>query len=158
MAIIGFNFTKMLVERKEAPKGKINIKNNVEIKKVEKTDLHFGKNKQSGLKFEFEFVAEYEPAIGSIVLTGEVIDIQDEKRIEEVLKGWKKDKKLEPAVMSAILNTVLTKSNIQALILSRDINLPPPMPMPKVNVMPSAAPQAAPVKEERKEEKQAGKK
>ena len=37
-------------------------------------------------------------------------------------------------VMAQVINSVLTKSNIQALILSRDVNLPPPIPMPKVNM------------------------
>jgi hypothetical protein len=36
--------------------------------------------------------------------------------------------------MSAILNTVLTKCNIEALILSQEVNLPSPIPLPKVKV------------------------
>jgi hypothetical protein len=48
------------------------------------------------------------------------------------LDGWKKDKKLPKEIMPVILNTVLNKCNIQALILSEQINLPPPIPMPKL--------------------------
>jgi len=36
--------------------------------------------------------------------------------------------------MSEILNIILTRCNIQALILARDINLPSPIPLPKVKV------------------------
>ena len=34
--------------------------------------------------------------------------------------------------MSTLLNTVLAKSNVQALILGRDMQLPPHVQMPKV--------------------------
>ena len=35
-------------------------------------------------------------------------------------------------VMEQVINTALNKSNVEALILSRDINLPPPIPLPKI--------------------------
>ena len=155
MAIIGFNFTKMHIERKAPVSGKISVKNNVAIKDVEKKDFNFGKSKQAGVQFTFEFSVEYEPKIADILLEGEVIDLVDEKRADTLVKEWKKSKKLEPAVMTNILNTVLGKANIQALILSKDMNLPPPIPLPKVNVVPAAvqatnAPVPGPAAEEKK--------
>lgn len=138
MAIIGFNFTKMHIERKAPVTGKISVKNNVAIKDVDKKDFNLGKSKQVGLQFTFEFTVDYEPKIAEIILEGEVIDLQDEKRAEAIVKEWKKSKKLEPAVMTNILNTVLGKANIQALIMSKDMNLPPPIPLPKVNVTAAA--------------------
>lgn len=141
MAIIGFNFTKMHIERKAPIAGKISVKNNVAIKDVDKKDFNFGKSKQAGVQFTFEFSVEYEPKIAEILLEGEVIDLLDEKRADSLVKEWKKSKKLEPAVMTNILNTVLSKANIQALIMSKDMNLPPPIPLPKVNVTPAQTPQ-----------------
>lgn len=130
--IVGFNFTKMSAERKEGVKGKININNNVSIKNVEERDLALGKEKQNALNFTFEFTSKYEPKLGEIMLGGEVIFMADPKKAKEILDGWKKDKKVPKDVMTSILNTVLAKCNIQALIISRDINLPPPIPLPKV--------------------------
>jgi hypothetical protein len=40
--------------------------------------------------------------------------------------------------MENILNSILTKCNIQALILSQDVNLPSPIPLPKVRQEPEA--------------------
>ena len=51
MAIVGFNFTKMNVEKNKAVEGKININNNVSIKDVEENELSLGKSKQKGVKF-----------------------------------------------------------------------------------------------------------
>jgi len=133
MAIVGFSFTKINVERKKAVSGKLGIKNNVAIKSVEKSDLSFGSTKQAAVKFNFEFSAIYEPDVGQIVLVGEVLDVEDEKKTKEILDEWKKDKKVPQDVMNNILNTVLSKCNVEALILSRDINLPSPIPLPKVS-------------------------
>ena len=68
MAIVGFDFTKITAERKGNVKGKVNIKNNVSIKKVEKASLSLGSAKQTGLRFYFEFTAVYEPNIGNITI------------------------------------------------------------------------------------------
>ena len=58
--------------------------------------------------------------------------MEESKKIKELLDGWKKGKKLPKEIMPSILNTVMNKANIQALILSEQINLPPPIPLPKL--------------------------
>jgi hypothetical protein len=132
MPIIGFNFTKINVERKEGATGKINIKNNVTIKDVDETDLALGKEKQKALKISFEFTSKYEPKIGTILIEGNLMFMGESKKVKEIMDGWSKDKKIPKDVMSNILNNILTRCNIQALILSQDVNLPPPIPLPKV--------------------------
>jgi hypothetical protein len=134
MTIIGFNFIKINIEKKGPVKGKINISNNVSIKDVEEIKISLGKSEQKALRFIFEFVSKYEPNIGDITLKGEIIDLEDDKKTKEITDKWKKDKKLSKDMTTLLLNNVLAKCNIQALILSRDINLPPPIPMPKVEV------------------------
>ena len=132
MVIVGLNFKKIELERKDIVKGNIKINNNVSIKSVEEKDLALGKAKQSGLNFIFEFVSKYEPDVGEIKLIGDVLFLDEPKRIKELSAQWKKDKKIDKDVMADVLNNVLNKCNIQALILSQDINLPPPIPLPKV--------------------------
>ena len=132
MTIVGFNFTKIEAERKEGIKGKINVNNNVAIKEVEEKKISLANDKQKVLSFTFEFTAKYDPNIGSIKFVGNVLFMEETKKAKDLLDGWKKDKKLPKDIMPIILNTVLTKCNIQALILSEQINLPPPIPMPKL--------------------------
>lgn len=133
MAIVGFSFNKIHVEKKGASKGKINISNNVKMKSVEKAELSFKPEKQEGISFRFEFNSVYEPEAGSIELEGELIYLAKKEDAKAILDEWKKSKKVKKEVMSTILNTILSKCNIQALLLSREINLPPPVPLPKVN-------------------------
>ncbi|MBD3313743.1 hypothetical protein GF345_04845 [Candidatus Woesearchaeota archaeon] len=132
MAIVGFGFTKMLIQRKSEVKGKVNINNNVSIQDVEETDLSLGTAKQKGLKIFFEFKSEYQPDIAEILFEGHVLDVEDPKELAEITKGWKKDKKLPKTIMEPVVNSVLMKCNIQALIMSKELNLPPPIPLPKV--------------------------
>jgi len=131
MTVIGFSFTKMLIEKKNPVKGKVSINNNVSIKEVEETKLNIN-TKRKALKLNFEFTSAYEPSIGKILLAGEVIYLIDKDKAAEVVKNWKKNKKLEKDMMTKVLNNVLAKCNVQALILSKDMNLPPPIPLPKI--------------------------
>jgi len=134
MVVVGFSFNKIEVEKKPDFKGKVSIKNNIQIKDVEKSDLFLGKTKQDSLKFTFEYSTVYEPGLGKISFTGNVLFVEEEKKIKDILKEWKKGKKIEAEVMTVLLNNILSKCNIEALMLSRDAGLPPPMPMPKVEV------------------------
>ncbi|KYK26466.1 hypothetical protein AYK26_04920 [Euryarchaeota archaeon SM23-78] len=131
MTVIGFSFTKMLIEKKNPVKGKVSINNNVGIKNLEETKLNINTNRKA-LKLDFEFSSTYEPNIAKILLTGEVIYLIDKDKAADVVKNWKKNKKIEKDMMTQILNNVLAKCNVQALILSKDMNLPPPIPLPKV--------------------------
>ncbi len=134
MAVIGFNFNRINVEKNEAEKGKVNISNNVAIKNIEQKGISLGKDKQDALKFTFEFSSKYEPKLGAITLGGDVLYLTDSKKSKEILDNWKKDKRVPKEIMAGILNTVLARCNIQALILSQEVNLPPPIPLPKVKV------------------------
>jgi hypothetical protein len=131
MTVIGFSFNKMLVEKKNPVKGKVSINNNVGIKSIEESKLNIDSSRRA-LKMDFEFSSTYEPDIGKISLEGEVIYLLDKDKAEEAIKNWKKSKKIEKDMMTNVLNNVLVKCNVEALILSKDMNLPPPIPLPKV--------------------------
>ena len=134
MAIVGFNFTRMEVERNEKTSGKISIKNNVTIKDIEEINIAGGKDKQNALKFMFEFSSLYEPKAGKIILNGNLLFMSVAKKMDEVMSSWKKDKKIPKEVTVQLFNSILTRCNIQALILSQQAGLPPPIRMPTVEV------------------------
>ena len=134
MTIVGLQFHKILVEKHAPATGKVSVNNNVMVKDVEKTDLTFGASKQDVLKFTFEFKASYEPKIATLTFEGTVTYFDKPAIVDELIKNWKKDKKIPPDIMSPILNSILTKCNVEALLLSREVNLPPPIPLPRVKV------------------------
>ena len=133
MTIMGINFTKIDVEKKSSQKGKVNISNNVSLTNIEKVNLNFVDDKNNALKMSFTFESKFDPDMGYIKLLGEVIFMAEKKKAEDLLKQWEKDKKIEPEVMTVVLNNVLNKCNIEALILSKEIGLPAPIPLPKIS-------------------------
>ena len=130
--MLGFNFKEIKVNKKEGVKGKINIKNNVAIVDIKEYDLSLGDKSQSAIKFIFEFTSKYDPGLGEIILGGDLLFMETSAKTKEILDGWKKDKKVPKEIMAAILNTVLSKCNIEALVLSQKVGLPPPIPLPSV--------------------------
>jgi len=134
MPVVGLQFNKLLVEKFGPVKGKVEVKNNVIIKDVEQSDLKIGSTKQGALKFHFEFTAHYEPKIAELRFNGFLTFFEKPEKVKELAASWKKDKKLPKEVLSSVLNTVLSRCNVEALIFAREVNLPPPIALPKVQV------------------------
>jgi hypothetical protein len=138
LTIVGFNFTRIAATKTTPIKGKFSVKNKVEIKDIVKHDLPLGKSKQSGVRFMFRYESQYEPKIGEIVLEGDLLYLLEEKEAKGILDEWIKNKKIPQAIIGPVLNTILTKANLQALVVSRDVNLPPSVPLPKVQMKTNA--------------------
>jgi hypothetical protein len=129
MSIIGFNFEKITVEKKNKITSKLNVKNNLSIVNVEQEKLNLTSTGDV-LKFNFEYTANYEPKIGQIFLGGHILVMEESPKVKQILEDWKKDKKLPKELMSQILNTILAKCNIKALGLTQEVNLPPHIKLP----------------------------
>ena len=135
MTIIGFSFKKISAERTKGIKSaKVNVANNVSLKKVEESEVPGGVGKQKALRFTYEYVTTYEPSIGNITIGGEVIYLVAPDVVEKTVKEWKKNKKIEKKMLTPILNTILSKCSIKGLIISQDLNLPSPVQLPRVTV------------------------
>jgi hypothetical protein len=134
MTIVGFNFMKINAERKHAPGGKIGIQPNISINDVAPTDMALGKNKENGLVFSFEYRFKYEPGVGEILMAGEVFYMDEAKKTKDILDKWKKDKKLEPELLGEVLGAATQRCNVEAILLSREVNLPSPIRLPNLVV------------------------
>lgn len=131
MTVVGFNFTKMLAEKRNPIKGRVNINNNISITNVQETTLPLDKSK-AALQFDFTYSSKFEPNVGKVELEGSLIFLQEKPMIKKIQDGWKKNKEILPEVMTPIMNQVLAKCNVEALFITRDLNLPSPIPLPKV--------------------------
>ena len=142
MPIVGFNFSKVYVEKKITKveeKLKIQIRNDVLITNVEEEKLPTGKSKADGLKFDFKFSLRYEPGVGEVELLGFVYYLDEVEVIKTIYKNWKKDKKIPQEITENIVNTVLLKGSVKALSLAQEVNLPPHLALPVVS--PKASPE-----------------
>ncbi len=133
MPIVGFNLEKINVEKKDPITGQIKIKNNILVKAVKEKELSLGTTTKKGLKFNFEFSITYEPKIGAILVEGHILYLEEEEKIKELLKNWKKDKKIPNTIMADLVNTILIRCTVKTLSLAQEVNLPPHLQLPRVS-------------------------
>jgi hypothetical protein len=132
MSIVGFNFTKLSGEKTGGLSGKININNNVMFTDAKQIKVNVGQSDGAGLLIKFKYVCEYKPKVGNLSLEGDVILMEKEEDVKAAVDSWKKDKKVGPELTRQVMSHILNKSTVQAIILTRDLGLPAPIPLPKV--------------------------
>ncbi len=129
MPIVGFSFDKIAVEKKNPIKGKVNIASDIKIESLEESKLSIDK---PCLKINFNFDVKYDPNIGNISLGGHIFYLESPDKIKNIVKDWKSSKKLPDVMSLEVLNTILNKCNIESLILSERVNLPPQLPLTRM--------------------------
>lgn len=131
MRVIGFNFTKISIEKfkeiTEIPKVKTEI-NIPEIKGVKSTIL---KTKEEIIEAKFEYIVNYEPESAKVNIEGRALLSVDPKVAKDILKQWKK-KKMPEEFRILLFNVVMRKSALKALILEDELNLPLHTPLPSL--------------------------
>ena len=110
------------------PEGPVNINNNSSISGVEK--------KGEGLIVEFSFTSKYEPDVGEIKLKGEVAVKGEKEKIDAAYTQWVESEKkhLPKDIAERIHNLILFNSITESVIIARELQLPSPIPMPRVNI------------------------
>lgn len=135
MQVIGFNFEKILAERTERKNQKagekLEIKSNINVKDISPEKVDIVKDKEV-LKFSFEFTIDYHPEIAKLLLAGSAIMMMEKDKAKEIMKKWKSSKKITEDVKIPLFNMIMTKSNLRALQLEEELNLPTHIPMPRI--------------------------
>jgi hypothetical protein len=128
--IIGLNFTKILIE-------KTSNKNNQKITKIgTKTDiLSIEEEKveipdKKAFRANFSFSVSYEPDLAKILIDGSLLYLNNPENISEAISSWKK-KNLTPEIRLELLNYIMARCNVKALLLEEDLNLPSHFPLPR---------------------------
>lgn len=134
VTVAGFNFTKISGSRDAPITGKLKINNRMAIKDIRQEDIPMGKDKQPAVRVEFAYTSKYEPGYGNVSMEGGLLYLTDAAKVKAIVDEWAKDKKLLEEVQRPIMNPILAKCNIQALNVSKELNLPPQVPLPKVQV------------------------
>ena len=136
MAILNFGFTKILVEKKGKLSKQINIKSGMNIVDVVESEM-IDATKQKAFLIKFAFETIYEPKMGNINLEGELLYLSDLDTAKAIGDAWKKNKSLPKDIALKVFNKILHNCNVEALVLSREINLPSPIQLPKIRPAPA---------------------
>lgn len=134
MAIVGFSFSKFDCKRgTPSGSGSIDINHNIGFTDIEKSSLNVGGSKNEVLKIKFHFNIKYGNSLGDIGIEGEVIYSDTPEIISEVFKTWESEKKLNSSINEQVFKFVYGKASIKALEFADSLNLPSPIPLPKIN-------------------------
>lgn len=133
MKIIGFHLKKVLAEKISPLKGKLEIKQGLNIEDITEEKASF--SDKPTLKFDFNFSIDYNPDIAKLELKGSVLVLDEKEEAKEIIKDWKK-KKFEHPIKLALFNFIMDRCNIKALNLQDELNLPFHIPFPKLAPQP----------------------
>ncbi len=132
MNLLGFNLNKISAERLEGGKGNIKITPNVKIEDIQAVKQGAIKTKDEFLGVKFSYILDYESNFAKIEFSGNLLVSVEPKLAREIIKEWK-DKKLHEGFRVFLFNVILRKSNIKAIELEDELNLPLHIPFPSVS-------------------------
>jgi len=131
MKIIGFNFNKVYIERFSDKFKELKINTNIDIKNVKQLKQELFNTKEEVIEVRFEYDIDYSPDIAKISLSGNIILLTDSKTSKKFIKEWK-NKKIPEEYKLTIFNVIMKKSNLKAIHLEDEMNLPLHIALPSV--------------------------
>jgi len=80
------------------------------------------------LEVPFVLTINYNPSIAQISLKGKAYVVGDKGELEKIFKDYEDKKPPQPIIVQSISNV----SFIESVIISRTLNIPPPIPLPQI--------------------------
>ncbi len=132
MPVIGFTLTSIsasLEELKESGSAEITVNSTPRIDSIEKKDIQMpGMDNVVSVKFTFRTV--YEPKIGDITVSGDILYQGSDAKA--IVKQWKDKKTIDSQLYLEVTNTILRKCLVKAVMLADELRLPQPVSFPMV--------------------------
>lgn len=129
MTIVNFRTTKIDAEKtdKKATSVTANASSMLTSITLEK-DVNAGEY----LLVKYRYTVKYEPEIGHILLEGSLWYMN--KDLKKLVKKEKDKVSVESEVMEEVSTAIIREALLESVEISRRLNLPPPMNLPKVEV------------------------
>ena len=86
------------------------------------------KKQDESLEVPFVLSIIYNPSIAQLCLKGNAYVVGEEDEVDKVLKDYEQKKPPAPIIVQSISNVVF----IESVLISRSLNIPPPIPLPQI--------------------------
>ena len=86
------------------------------------------KKPEDSLEVPFVLTINYNPPVAQINLKGKAFVAGDKSEMEKVYKEYEEKKPPPPIIVQSISNVAF----IESVLISRTLNIPPPIPLPQV--------------------------
>jgi hypothetical protein len=87
------------------------------------------KSREDLLEAPFIYTVNYNPAVAQITLKGKVQITGEQEELSRMLAEYKNKKPLPPMIMQAVSNVAI----LESLLVSKTLNVPPPIPLPAIS-------------------------
>jgi len=129
MRVIGFNLTKINIEKFKESVEDLKINTKINISNIGRVKYDFLKSKEEIIEVKFSYKINYDPELAIINISGGLILAVDFKSSKEILKQWE-EKKMPEDLRVFLFNIILKKFSLKALSLEDELNLPPHISLP----------------------------
>lgn len=91
---------------------------------------------ENGLSIGFVFISNYEPNVGFVRIEGEINLTTSPEEANRAIKEWgaSENKRLPQEIAETVHNSIISNCIIETAVISREISLPPPFPIPHVQL------------------------
>jgi len=86
------------------------------------------KKSEDSLEVPFVLTISYNPSVAQISLKGRAYVVGEKNEIEKVYKEYEEKKPPPPVILQSISNVAF----IESVMISRTLNVPPPIPLPQI--------------------------
>jgi hypothetical protein len=129
MPVIGLSFSSIQAKKEGgAIQQEVKVNSTPMIQNVKEVTVPTLTKK--ALSIQFEFLTRYDPGFATISIEGSIMYLADKNK--PILDEFEKNKRLPEKTSLEILNYLFRHCLLKASILADDLQLPPPMPMPKI--------------------------
>ena len=129
MKLMGFNYTKINVEKYGDSFKGLKINSQVDISDIEEVKQEVFKSKDEFLAVKFRYKIEYTPDIALIDLGGNILVSVESKLAKNVIKQWK-EKAMPDEFKIPLFNIIFRKAGLKAFQFEEEMNLPTHIQMP----------------------------
>jgi hypothetical protein len=136
---VSINFEKVEAERLLEPAELVRVTGErIEVNtRIDSVELRQRPSRpDSNVAIKFVFTCRYPASIGLIRLTGQAFYSDAPEAMNVAVATWHKNRRLPESIESSVLNAIMARATLEAISLSRILQIPPPIPLPGVPTNP----------------------
>jgi len=131
MKLLGFNFTKINIEKYKDSFKDLKLENHVDVTSVAEIKQETIKSDDDFLAVKFKYIINYKPEVAKLEMEGTILVSVEPKIAKETLKRWKV-KETPDEFRIPLFNIIFRKAGLKALELEDELNLPLHLQMPAI--------------------------
>lgn len=97
-------------------------------------DITDMKMERGDLRIDFTYTADYQPKIATLRFLGYIMLAGEKNQLSKIQRDWKKNKTIPKDIADPLVNVVTFNAETNSVLVSRAINIVPPILSPKFEI------------------------